>query len=203
MGTIFTGLRFFARLRIFKRLYLDDAFVFIAWAILAAMAILWQAITADDLYFVNHFMLLVKDYILGNDISQDDLLAFQSLPAHIDRFYKTHTALLFLFFTTLWCIKLSFLFFFRRLYLNMGKLLWIWWAISIFTIAAWVCCVGTIDYRCYSNGLIYVAQHCITTESYNLQSANFFGSCILDILTDIASKQKHQTSSKIPESQMR
>lgn len=149
--------------------------------------------TADDLYFVNHFMLLVKDYILSTDIipfqlSQDDLLAFQSLPAHVDRFYKAHTALLFLFFTTLWCIKLSFLFFFRRLYLNMGKLLWIWWAISIFTIATWVCCVGTIDYRCYSNGLIYVAQHCLTTESYNLQSANFFGSCILDILTDIASK---------------
>lgn len=143
------------------------------------MAVLWQVIAAD-LYFLGRI-------IMNDEPTPQDAHSI----ARTDRLYRVHAAILFLFYSTLWCIKFSFLFFFRRVYLNLGELLRLWWAIFIFTVMAWVACVGTIDYRCLRNGpWHHQLEYCHSIKSYDLKFGNMISSCVLDIATDMTSKKK-------------
>ncbi|KAF2136435.1 uncharacterized protein K452DRAFT_279988 [Aplosporella prunicola CBS 121167] len=171
-GTVFSGLRFLMRFKTFRRFYLDDALVLSAWLITLVIAVIWQVV-ADDMYLDNRVA-------SGRQYPPADFIP------RVERFLKSSAAIVFLFYTTLWTIKLSFLFFFRRLYMNMGKLVGVWWGILTFTIAAWACCVGTIDYNCLVDDLVNIADHCSGLKEIKFQRDTLIANCVLDVATDLA-----------------
>ncbi|GME49708.1 hypothetical protein K490DRAFT_71845 [Neofusicoccum parvum] len=171
-ATVFTIFRYFIRVKTFRRLYLDDAWVFAAWLMALASTITWQCL-APNLY-------------LSNAVTSGKL--FPPPPDFVSKsetFLRGSVAIIFLFYTSLWCVKLSFLFFFRRLYMNMGRLMRIWWAFVIFAIATWAVCIGTIEYDCLVPPLAEIQARCKTTYSIYFQRTTLVVNCVLDIVTDL------------------
>ncbi|OMP88825.1 hypothetical protein BK809_0005546, partial [Diplodia seriata] len=171
-ATILSGLRFFLRFHVFRRFYLDDAFVLFAWIIALSITISWQ--------------ILAKDMYLDNRVASGRQLPPVDFVPRVERFLKGSAAIVFLFYSTLWAIKLSFLLFFRRIYMNIGRLVAVWWVILGFTIAAWAVCVGTIEYNCLVEPLVDIAEHCSGTRDIEYQRNTLMSNCILDVATDIA-----------------
>ena len=98
--------RIFARWKVFRRFFFDDAFVLIAWILFVAQMILCQVMlpTLNEVHLIIH-----KATTQG----------LENLPAGADsklRFLK-HASLAcsFAFTCTIWAVKASFLIFFRRL----------------------------------------------------------------------------------------
>lgn len=51
-------------------------------------------------------------------------------------------------YTALWCVKFSFLFFFRGLGRNIKLQRILWWCTLAFLITTYIICVATLNYRC-------------------------------------------------------
>lgn len=61
-----------------------------------------------------------------------------------------------LFYTTLWCVKFSFLTFFYKLGSKIQTHRRWWWVVSVITLAVWVISVGDIDYQCSLGGVEFI-----------------------------------------------
>lgn len=162
------------RFKTFRRLFPDDAFVLFAWAIILSTSILWQTI-AKDMYF-------------HGEIVRSSQVPPPDFKPRVERFLKGSAAFVFLFYTTLWSIKLSFLFFFRRLYLHVGRWMLFWWVILAITMASYFACIGDMEYDCLVDPLEEIATHCQSRESINFQRRTLIANCVLDVFTDILSK---------------
>lgn len=92
-----------------------------------------------------------------------------------------------MFFSILWCIKLSFLFFFRRLYVSVGRWMRYWWAIFGVLIASWVFCIASMDFPCYLDYELAVKE-CPTIRRWNHQKKMYIAACVLDVGTDMLGK---------------
>lgn len=109
---------------------------------LLATAIIWQIV-----YPTVYLQYAIAD---GTAPFQPGFLAREATFLHV------WVALLILFFTCLWCIKLSFLLFFRRLGHNVrGHKVW-WWCVLVATIATWAACVGDVQFDCSLNSLDWI-----------------------------------------------
>ena len=91
----------------------------------------------------------------------------------------------FLFYSCLWTVKLSFLFFFRRLGSKVrGIQVW-WWVVLVVTGLTWVASVADIDYQCALSDYMYIVTKCPTLERVHFQNRTFYANCAADVLTDI------------------
>ena len=68
----------------------------------------------------------------------------RSLPP-LHSFFVSHL----LYYTALWSIKLSFLLFFRKLGIDIRRHMILWYCVLGYTVASYVICLGTIDYKCF------------------------------------------------------
>ncbi|KAF2090211.1 hypothetical protein K490DRAFT_71845 [Saccharata proteae CBS 121410] len=171
LATIFIAFRTFVRIRTFRRLYVDDGFVFLAWTMLLAITITWQVL-ASDMY-------------LDNDVATGKLFPPPAdFAPRVEKFFRASVAIIFLFYSTLWSIKLSFLFFFRRLYMNIGKLMRLWWAVLALTVATWFVCIGTIEYNCLVPSLLEIEANCSSPYAVNFQRTTLQVNCVTDVVTD-------------------
>ncbi len=94
---IFVFIRIPASLRAFKTLYVDDAFVFFALTLSLASAILWQ-IFANNMY---QMMAVASGREIPGPTFATDSKSYS----------KASAAVIVLFYSTLWAIKISFLIF--------------------------------------------------------------------------------------------
>lgn len=63
----------------------------------------------------------------------------------------------YLFYSSLWAVKFSFLVFLRQLGSKAkSHQIW-WWVVTSLTLAAWVACVADIDYKCTLSGMDYIS----------------------------------------------
>ena len=143
-GTLWAGVvvslcfllfRFYVRLKIFRRLHFEDPFVFAAWLMNLVNAVIWQK-TATELYLV-----------IAVESGQIDM----PLPEYISHVYIQLHALFasyLLYYTALWSVKLSFLFFFRNLGNDIRRQRIFWYCVFAYTIASYFTCLGIIDYKC-------------------------------------------------------
>lgn len=92
------------------------------------------------------------------------------------------------FYTSLWAVKLAFLLFFRRLGHNVTGQKVLWWLVCIFTLAAYVVCIGTIPYSCLAVPLPELVRNLSTEGAIRFQRANLIFSCGADVLTDYMSQ---------------
>ena len=138
----FVVFRIFVRIKVFRRLWIEDVLVIFAWALLLITAVMWQT-QVDALY--TQFKLLTGAVLPTPEIEYHQTVYFKCLAAIIVFFY-----------TCLFAVKLSFLFFFRRLGDRVeGQRTW-WWFNVILNTAAWITLIGSMGWRCMLNSLEYI-----------------------------------------------
>ena len=142
VSALFVVFRVFVRIKVFRRLWVDDALVVFAWLLLLITAILWQT-QVEALY--TQYKLLS-----GAVLPTPEIEYKQSL------YLRCFAAIFVLFYTCLFAVKLSFLFFFQRLGARvLGQRIW-WWFVLIFNTAAWVTLIGSMGWRCLLSSLEYI-----------------------------------------------
>lgn len=90
------------------------------------------------------------------------------------------------FYTTLACVKLSLLFFFRRVGWYMTKLRVAWWSVLGFVVACWIASVGDAQWGCLvATGFDIMAQ-CTEPPAIAYANLTLRVNCALDVLSDAA-----------------
>lgn len=174
LATLFVAFRTCVRVRQFHRLFIDDAFILTAWMMVFATTVMWH-----------HF---AEAMFINNAVSRGVQLPPIDFVERSETFLKGSAAIICLFYSTLWSVKLSFLFFFRRLYVNVGSWMRYWWVILAITVATWAACIGNIEYKCLISSLNYLVLHCNGERSRRFQRTTLIVNCVLDLFTDVLSE---------------
>ncbi|KAI9650536.1 hypothetical protein NHQ30_000552 [Ciborinia camelliae] len=166
------------RLRSFGRLWLDDGFVVVGWICILISTIIW--------HFEAHSLFLSAAIASGQMSPLDD----PTYATDTEHYLRSSVAVIILFYTSLMTIKLSFMLFFRRLLSGVHEktLLVQWWSILAAILAAWLVCIGDIEYRCLVSNIEVIATKCVQSESIDFQRITLGVNCALDVITDILSK---------------
>ncbi|KAL8993148.1 MAG: hypothetical protein Q9169_006569 [Polycauliona sp. 2 TL-2023] len=170
LAVICCGLRGLARIRTFKKLLIDDYFVLLSLSLVFASAITWQ-VFAERMYYV----LRVS---AGLEMPREDIAQVAG------SYFKATLAVIILFYTALWSIKISFLLFFRRLGNNVRGQRRLWWPIFGITVATYFACIGTIQYQCLVSSFEYLATNCATPSATSFQQVTLKLNCAWDVITD-------------------
>ena len=133
---------------------IDDYFVLLASAFVLAYAITMQ-IYAHKMYYT--IAVAAGLQIPG----LDDASVAES-------YFKACAALLLMFYSALWAVKLSFLLFFRRLGQNIVGQRRVWWPVFILKVLLYIACIGAIQYPCLVNSVFYMATNCATPAARTL-----------------------------------
>ena len=138
----FVLFRLFVRVKAFRRLYWDDFLVVLAWVFFFATAVIWQTQHVGVYY---QFAL-----------SSGSVLPTPAVLSALLNGQRAQLAVLVMFYSCLWAVKLSFLIFFRRLGQKVrGQKIW-WWCVTGLTITTYITCIGTIQYPCLVGDLQYI-----------------------------------------------
>lgn len=153
----FLAFRIFVRIKSFRRIYADDILVLTAWLMFFASAVVWQS---------QHSALYEQLALSSGTVipTPEELAAIKTC-------FRAECAILIIYYTSLWIVKLSFLLFFRRLGSNVrGQK--IWWCVTGFTVATWATYIGTIDFKCFLRSLIdiYGREACPQTGVVTLNA---------------------------------
>ena len=145
----------------------------LALAFVLANAIIWQ-IYARHLYYVMNVSAGVE--LPGAGFAQ---LA--------ESYFKSTTAVIVLFYSALWSIKISFLLLFKRLGTNVRGQKLLWWPIFTVVLATYFVCIGTIQYSCLVNSFEYLVANCKTPAATTFQQVTLKLNCAWDVITDCLS----------------
>ncbi|KAI0514353.1 hypothetical protein F5B22DRAFT_611247 [Xylaria bambusicola] len=167
---LFLAFRLYSRFSGPRRLYWDDGFVILAWLLLLLSAILWTYI-ASYLYAF---------YDVINGYSQPG----PAFVLHSEQYYTGQLIVLVFFYSGLWSVKFSFLFFFRRLGENVSRIRYLLWVAFFFTTATYLVCIGTIQYRCLARPLAEIQAHCSSEANIDFTLVTLKVNTALDIITD-------------------
>ena len=135
MSFCFLLFRFYVRLKIFRRLHIEDPFVLAAWLMNLANAVVWQK-NANQLYT----LIAVESGVVT--------MPPPELIPHIYVGLHSLFASSLLYYTALWSVKLSFLMFFRNLDNSIRRQRMLWYCVLAFTLATYITCLGMINYKC-------------------------------------------------------
>lgn len=175
MAIIFLALRFYSRWTSQRRIFWDDVFVMFAFLLTLVTAILWQW-QAPIMYWI-----LAVD--AGTEAPTADIFSRQIL------WLKVSLAVEIFFYTSLTAVKLSFLFFFRRLGENVRRFNWYWWPVTMFVLAIWLASIGNIQYKCEIGSIQQLNYgYCASEANSRFTSDTLKANCALDVLSDFLSK---------------
>ncbi|KAI4202614.1 MAG: hypothetical protein LQ348_001478 [Seirophora lacunosa] len=121
-------------------------------------------------------------YIMG--VTAGVVLPDENAANVAQSWFKSMLAVLILFYSALWSIKVSFLLFFRRLGKNVQGQKRIWWPVFGITLATYFACIGTIQYACLVSSLEYLTAHCATPAATSFQQITLKLNCAWDVITD-------------------
>lgn len=185
-------LRIFIRLRTLRRLLLDDYLILLAWLMLLANAAIWQ-VEKDDLYD--------SIAVLSGDLSQP----LENFIHETQNSLRAIAAVVILFYSSLWCIKFSFLLFFRPLGDKVERQRLLWWTVFVITAASYFACIGTVEYTCLTSSFSYLecqyfiisssrvdwslTAQCATRSAINRQRLSLHYNTAMDVITDALSSQ--------------
>lgn len=158
--TSFLAFRIFVRIKLFGRIYADDVLVLVAWLMLFASVVIFQS---QQTAMYNQFVLAWGTFIP----TPEELKAEET-------FMHTEFAIITMYYTSLWSVKLSVLVFFRRLGQKFrGQKTW-WWCVTSLTVATWATCIGSMPITCLVGSLddIYGKTAYPYTEAVVLNSCS-------------------------------
>ena len=124
-----TLLRFFCRWRVKRHISIDDVFVFVAVIILICMAILYALVT--------RIMFDLDAVAAGKATLSPDLVDEASF------YLKCQFAIIVMFWTTLWAVKMAILFFYKDLFNRLPKQMALWWTVFGVVILFYLGCWGS------------------------------------------------------------
>lgn len=169
---LFLVMRLTARYKTFKRLYFDDGFVIFSWFLALFTAIIWQIVAR----FMYQFMAITSGQLWPPPTN---------FVNDTERYYKGSVVVLIFFYTSLWAVKISFLFFFKRLGQNVRWQKILWWCVLAFTVATYFVCIGDIQYSCLAAPLGEIISHCSSDRDVNFQLVTLKFNAAIDVLTDV------------------
>ncbi|KAI0513193.1 hypothetical protein F5B22DRAFT_648004 [Xylaria bambusicola] len=154
-----------------RTLLVEDYLVILAWLLLLVSAVLWQ-IKSSVLYWMY-------------DIQSGKVAPTLEFPIEYSAFLRLVVAWNTFFYSSLWAVKFSFLFFFRRLGSNVsvGRI-W-WWVVTTVTLAGLIASIADIDYKCTVNNLAYIMEKCSLVKGVRFDDNTFYGNMAIDIATDL------------------
>ena len=127
--------RIYVRLKIFRRLFIDDPFLIAAWLMTLANAIIWQ-VNVRPLYLT-----------IGVASGQITSLPPDFLPEFFAYSHAQFSSSI-LTYASLYLTKFSFLLFFRKLGNKVPRQRVIWWSALVFVIASYAVSFCVVDFRC-------------------------------------------------------
>ncbi|KAK4197621.1 hypothetical protein QBC40DRAFT_231632 [Triangularia verruculosa] len=171
---IFLSVRLYTRVRATRRLFLDDAILIFAALMAILASALWQWV-APVLWFIL------------------DVGAGLAFPTDLEEFLKDVEKTMRVFFveqlffySILACVKLSLLFFFRRVGWHMTKLRIAWWCVLALVVSTWLASVGDAQWGCLvATGFDIMAQ-CTEPPAIAYANLTLRINCALDVLSDAA-----------------
>lgn len=188
---IFFTFRIYVRVRSFRKLYVDDALILLAWLMILATSIIWQ--TLSGAMYRSLFVISGKVHHRPPTFVNDE-----------QNFLHGSAVVIVLFYSSLWAVKLSFLFFFRRLVQGVARQEQLWWAVLAITVGSYFACIGTIEYNCLLPSFAKVASECAIDAVHNkrltclgycdglaairFQRTTLHVTCALDVITDALSE---------------
>lgn len=90
-----------------------------------------------------------KDLYFGIDIASGQITVIPTnIGTLVVNFLRSILGSYLLQYTALWCVKFSFLFFFRGLGRNIKLQRILWWCTLAFLITSYIICAATLNYRC-------------------------------------------------------
>ncbi|KAI9817002.1 MAG: hypothetical protein M1826_001698 [Phylliscum demangeonii] len=166
VAIILTAFRYYIRFKFFGRLYVDDAFVFLALVLLMASAIMY--------HFITPTLFLLNRIVAGQTPPPPDLQQV------ITTYLKVQFALTLLFWTGLWAVKFSFLAFFYKLGQGLRAQRIAWMLVVVFTALAFVGCLISYPIACSS----FKAGDCNDQLHVQRSLISLRYSTAIDILSD-------------------
>ena len=188
----FVTVRAYIRLKVFRRFFLDDALVLLAWFIFLANAILYQVMMSTEYFLIS----LSEQEVVSDPVDVEGRLKI---------FLRVEIAIQFIFLCTIWAVKFSLLAFFRELGHNVRRQRLIWWCALAFTSVGLVFSFAFWDYTCLTNvasgtkslslffpsGLVLTVIACGTSLAIIQYGHAIDVSTAFDVSTDAISKDKN------------
>ena len=141
---LFVAFRLYARLKTFKRLFLDDWLVIAAWMVMLATSILWQ--------------LFAPAMFEGYAVESGTEPFSMEFLRRDEKFLRSTGPLIILYYLCLWAVKFSLLAFFKRLASRLrSHRVWCWCVVAITTLAG-AACFADPDYRCSFSSFDYIIR---------------------------------------------
>lgn len=112
-------------------------------------------------------------------------------------FARVQFVVQFFFYTTLFAVKLSFLFFFRRLGQRVQGQQYIWWPVLFFSVVSYVVSVGDIQFICELGPAETLVTYCNTDPVTSFSVATLKANCALDVFSDFLSMSKSTWSTSL------
>ncbi|KJZ70911.1 hypothetical protein HIM_09704 [Hirsutella minnesotensis 3608] len=162
--------RLYSRFRGPGRLFWDDGFVVFAWILVLLVAALWQW-AAKDMYYVI-------------DVQAGLAQFAPNFFERMSRWLRVSLIVELFFYTALVAIKLSFLFFFRRLGDGIHYFRYIWWPVLVITLGSYFGSVGNVNYKCLVGTTEEILGVCNTPGEIDWTTRTLQANCVLDVLTD-------------------
>lgn len=129
VAVISAFLRFACRWRVKRQVSMDDSLVYFALLNLLCMAVLYVLVTPT--------MFTLDAIAIGKESPPADL-------AERTAFYlKCQFAIIVMFWTTLWAVKISVLLFYKNLFNKLPKQMTLWWAVLGAVVALYLGCWGS------------------------------------------------------------
>lgn len=150
LSLLFFALRIYVRIKSFHRLFWDDFLVLLAWSMILANAIVWQ-------YAKTGLYLLLN-------VQSGRQLPPPNFGLKVEDYLHDSIAILLLFYSSLWCVKLSFLIFFQRLGRNVQRQKVIWWSVFVVVVASYFSVLGTIEWHCLIPRFEVIARECFGSQ---------------------------------------
>ncbi|KAJ5794159.1 hypothetical protein N7457_000758 [Penicillium paradoxum] len=168
---LFILVRIYAQFTSFRRLFIDDFLVILAWIMFFTSAVIWQ-IEGKVLEELNAISAGTKPFKLG------------FLPRYL-KFRRFIAPFEILFYSALWCVKFSFLALFYRISAKV-KTFRTWWFVVLFcTASVYIASVADIEYKCSWGELEYIWNECPQLNHIHYENRTFWANCAGDVITDL------------------
>lgn len=190
IAILFAFLRFIIRLYALRKLLEDDVAVMFALLLLLSLAIMYR--------YATPIMFELNDIATGKEKLTPDFISRAAV------FLKLQFAIIVLFWTTIWVVKISFLIFYRTLFSGLPDHMFGWWIASGFTAVTYLLswafqlgsCVPISHYFILGQSdlpssllrLIWVSGACETPRDIHYSNACLYVAAAGDVASDIMSK---------------
>ena len=129
LAILFVGLRSICRYHISHRISTDDLLVYFALSCLLSMAVMYTIVAQT--------MFTLDALATGRALPPADLLEEGAF------YLKCQFAIILLFWTTLWAVKVAILMFYKNLFNRLPKQMTLWWAVLFMVLVLYLGCWGS------------------------------------------------------------